>query len=98
MGVQEQASACSLRGLVPRPSGTAVYNAPAAIAALAPAKPDRMDGVKPVRTVVWEDGGGNPASYPIIYMSSIHPESAVAAGSGDPLVHLGPEPPDTTSR
>ena len=25
VGVQEQASACSLRGLVPRPSGTAVY-------------------------------------------------------------------------
>lgn len=27
MGVQEQASACFLRGLVPRPSGTALYGA-----------------------------------------------------------------------
>jgi len=39
-----------------------------------------------VRTVVWEDGGGDPASYPIV-------GSAVGScGSGDPFFDLEKKP------
>ena len=57
VGVQGQASACPLRGLVPRPSGTAVYNAPGAVAPQRKREANphgRRNGVKPVRTVVWD--------------------------------------------
>jgi hypothetical protein len=46
-----------LRGLVPRPSGTAVYNAPGAVAPQRKREANphgRRNGVKPIRTVVWD--------------------------------------------
>jgi hypothetical protein len=70
VGVQEQASACSLRGLVPRPSGTAVYYASGAVAPrkIREACPHgRRNEVKPVRTVVWD------------------PWLALAVSHGDPI-------------
>jgi hypothetical protein len=73
VGVQEQASACSLRGLVPRPSGTAVYNASGAVAPrkIREACPHgRRNEVKPVRMVVWD------------------PWLALAVSHGDPILKM----------
>jgi hypothetical protein len=59
VGVQGQASACPLRGLVPRPSGTAVYNAPGAVAPQRKREAiphGRRNGVKAVSRVVWDRG------------------------------------------
>ena len=44
----------SSRGLVPRLNATAVSNAPPRSRHSIKAKPNRMDEVKPVRTVVWD--------------------------------------------
>jgi hypothetical protein len=53
---QSRLDRSSLRAKGPSLIGTALYNATGAVAPLNPAKPDRMDGVKAVRRVVWDPG------------------------------------------